>query len=162
MCIEKLGEVTVGERKVVGEFEGIPVGEDLIKLKQSIRGGHVESLKRLIRTVEGPRVESMSVLVEFRGPNRPERILIGCTGYPVRPYVRPPLRCYECQRYSHVAAVCKGSQGCSRCGGDHKFDECENVGVKKCCNSGGEHAVTFSGCEVRKTAVQIEEGVKRG
>lgn len=162
--IEKICETVVVERKIVGESKvvrgvitGIPVGEDLGKLKQNICGGTVEKLKRLMRTVEGQRVESMSLLVEFGGDALPGRVLIGCMSYPVRPYVPPPLRCFKCQRYGHVAAVCRGNQRCPRCGGDHRFEECRNEAVRKCCNCGGEHAVTFGGCEVRKRAVEIQQ-----
>lgn len=164
MRVPKIGNITVAERKVVGDVQvsrgvitGIPVGEDLGKLKQSITGCEVQTLKRLMRTVEGQRVESLSLLVEFKGLVLPDRVFVGCMSYPVRLYVPPPLRCYKCQRYGHVAAVCRGNQRCPKCGGDHRFEECKSSGTNKCCNCGGDHAVTFGGCEVRKRAVQIQQ-----
>lgn len=29
----------------------------------------------------------------------------------VRPYIRPPLRCYKCQQYGHLAADAEDSKG---------------------------------------------------
>ncbi|XP_037536589.1 cyclin-H [Nematolebias whitei] len=39
----------------------------------------------------------------------------------IMPYIPPPLRCYKCQRYGHIAAVCKGKQRCAKCGADHRL-----------------------------------------
>lgn len=75
----------------------------------------------------------------------------------VRLYIPPPLRCYRCQRYGHIAAVCKGKQRCPKCGGDHRFENCEENAQDKCCNCGGQHRVTYNGCNVRKRAVEIEQ-----
>lgn len=76
--------------------------------------------------------------------------------FPVRPYVPPPLRCYKCQRYGHIAVTCKGKQRCAKCGEDHRFEECGVNVQPKCCNCGGQHSVTYGGCEVRKRAVEIQ------
>ncbi len=77
--------------------------------------------------------------------------------FAVRPYIPPPIRCYRCQRYGHIAAVCKGKQRCPKCGGDHRIENCEKNAQDKCCNCGGQHRVTYSGCNVRKRAVEIEQ-----
>ena len=132
------------------------VDEDLERLKKSICGAEVSRIKRLMRTVNGERVESLSVILEVQGNVLPERVQIGCMSFPVRPYVPPPLRCYKCQRYGHIATACRGKQRCSNCGGEHRFEECEEREQLKCCNCGGQHRVTFGGCEVRKKTVEIE------
>ena len=49
-----------------GVITGIPIYEDLEKIKRSIPGGEVRRLKRLLRTVNGEKVESLSVLLEFQ------------------------------------------------------------------------------------------------
>lgn len=148
----------IGEKKVVrGVITGIPVNEDLEKLKKGIQDVEVIQIKRLLKTINGERVESPSVMIEFQENILPERIKIGFISFPVRPYIPPPLRCYKCQRYGHIAAVCRGKQRCPKCGGDHKYEECgENV-QDKCCNCGGQHRVSFGGCEVRKKAIEVEK-----
>lgn len=76
--------------------------------------------------------------------------------YDVRPYVPPPLRCFKCQRFGHVAAVCKGKQRCGRCGGEHEYGRCDEGAKLKCCNCGGEHSSAYRGCEVSKKAAEVQ------
>lgn len=54
--------------------------------------------------------ETMAVLVSFREENLPQRVSMGFLSFLVKPYVRPPLCCYKCQRFGHVAAVCRGEK----------------------------------------------------
>ena len=77
--------------------------------------------------------------------------------YQVREYIPPPLRCYKCQKYGHVAAVCRGKARCGKCGGeDHEYGKCKQ-GVKvKCCNCGGEHSAAYKGCEAHKRAAEVQ------
>lgn len=77
--------------------------------------------------------------------------------YNVRVYIPPPLRCFTCQRYGHVAAVCKGKIRCSNCGGEHKYGECEEGATQKCCNCGGEHSAAHGGCEVYKRMFEVQK-----
>lgn len=106
---------------VRGVITGIPIEADLEKIRRSISGSEVSRIKRLMRTVDGERVDQVTVMLEFQEPVLPPgRVKVGCMRFPVRPYVPPPLRCYKCQRYGHVAAVCKGKQRCPKCGGEHR------------------------------------------
>lgn len=159
ICRKKVRETVIlgGKRVTRGVITGIPVDEDLEKLRRVIVGGSVSDIKRLQRSRNGERGDSLSVLLEFEDQNLPERVKVGCMSFPVRPYSPPPLRCFKCQRYGHIAAVCKGKQRCSKCGGDHRIEECRDEGQGKCCNCGGQHQVTYAGCEVRKKAVEIQK-----
>lgn len=74
----------------------------------------------------------------------------------VRPYIPPPMRCFKCQRFGHIAAACKSKLRCAKYGGEHEYGKCER-GVKiKCCNCGGEHSAAYKGCDAHKKAVQIQ------
>lgn len=86
----------------------------------------------------------------------PEKVYLGFVRYAVRPYVPPPLRCYKCQKFGHVAAVCRGKQRCARCGGEHEYGKCGQGVNPKCCNCGGEHSAGYGGCQVRKKAVKVQ------
>ncbi len=54
---------------------------------------------------EGRRVDSLSVRLKFEGKELSARIKMGFISYPIREYIAPPLRCYNCQRYGHTASV---------------------------------------------------------
>lgn len=145
----------LGDSKVTrGVISGIPVEEDLEKLKWCIQGGEVSRVKRLLQTVNGDRVSSFSVLLEFEGTVLPDRVKIWCMSFPVRVFVPPPLRCYKWQRYGHIAVVCKEKQKCLKCGGEHRFEKCGDNVLDKCSNCGGQHRLSFRSCEVRKKAVR--------
>ncbi|XP_027895304.1 uncharacterized protein LOC114158190 [Xiphophorus couchianus] len=160
--VDNICKKTVLEKKIVGENKktrgviyGIPLDEDLDKIKRSIVGAKANNLKRLSRTINGERVGSLSILIDFEGKELPQNVKIGYLSFQVRPYIPPPLRCFKCQRYGHIAAACKGKQRCPKCGEDHKLEECKEEAQEKCCNCGGQHRVTYGGCEVRKKAKEI-------
>lgn len=60
-----------------GVITGIPIEEDLERLKQSISGGEVSKIKRLQKTMNGERVDSLSIILEFQDSVLPERVKIG-------------------------------------------------------------------------------------
>lgn len=139
---------------VRGVITGIPT--DVNTDKSCVEGGKVIGAKRLQYVKNKERMDSLSVMLQFDEERMPERVKIGYVSYPVRPYVPPSLRCFKCQKYGHVSAVCRGKQRCARCGGDHEYGKC-GEGVKaKCCNCGGEHSAGFGGCMAHKHAVKIQ------
>ena len=95
-------------RKVRGVISGIPLGERLEELKKNIKGGKIEGIRRLQMVKDGVKVDSTSILLEFMDEVLPAKVMIDYMCYNVREYVPPPVRCYYCQRYGHIAKVCKG------------------------------------------------------
>ena len=68
-----------------------------------------------------------------------------------------PLRCFRCQVYSHVAAVCRRENPiCEKCAGGHGTRKCV-VSVKQvvCVNCGGAHVAGDQKCPVRERRVEI-------
>ncbi|XP_049912384.1 uncharacterized protein LOC126397555 [Epinephelus moara] len=142
---------------VKGVIYGIPNVEDLGRLRENIKGGTVTNVRRLKTWRLGEKVDSMSVLLEFNEGKLPDSVFVGFMRYNVREYVPPPLRCYKCQKYGHIAAYCKGKQVCGRCGGEHEFGKCEPGAKLKCSNYGGDHSVVYRECEARKKAKEIQQ-----
>lgn len=162
--IKTVGKQMVLNYKIVGQeswvygvINGIPLGVTMEELKQNLEGAKVIDAVRLQMNREGRRMDSLSVRLKLEGKEVPDRIKMGYISYPIRKYIAPPLRCYNCQRYGHTASVCKSKMRCARCGGEHEFGKCgEGVGLK-CCNCGGSHNVAYGGCEVRKKAVEVQQ-----
>ena len=74
----------------------------------------------------------------------PATVLVGWDRVRVRPCKVRPRRCYCCQQYGHVAAVCTKTPVCSRCAGEHDPEDCQRP--YKCAVCGGPHAATDSEC----------------
>lgn len=51
----------------------------------------------------------------------------------------------------------KGKQRWAKCGGEHKYEDCDRNVQPKCCNCGGQHNMTYGGCEVGKRAKEIQQ-----
>lgn len=139
-----------------GVITGIPVCVRMEEVKSNLKGGILLNAQRLQATREGTKVDSQSVVLQFEGENIPKRVTIGYMSYYVRPYISRPLRCYNCQRFGHVAVKCKEKRRCARCGGNHDYGQCGEGVLSKCCNCGGEHSVAYGGCVVME-AVQVQK-----
>ena len=80
--------------------------------------------------------------------------MLGYMSYPVREYERSPLRCFKCQRYGHVAAVCRRQQRCRWGSKDHDGKECNEPA--KCCICGGDLPASFRRCQNYVKAENVE------
>ncbi|KAH6946787.1 hypothetical protein HPB50_015311 [Hyalomma asiaticum] len=62
----------------------------------------------------------------------PERVYLGFTCHPVEEYLGPARRCYNCQRYGHLANNCNGTRRCKICaeGHHHKDSKSINLNVR--------------------------------
>lgn len=80
--------------------------------------------------------------------------------YRVREFTHKPTKCYKCQKFGHVAKLCKGIKRCARCGGEHDYGECGEGVRPKCCNYGGGHSAAYWGFEVMRRETEIQN-VKR-
>ena len=56
-----------------------------------------------------------------------------------------PVRCYNCQEFGHVAAICKNLHKCENCAEDH-LGLCSSV--SKCANCGNSHPSSSASCPV--------------
>lgn len=52
---------------------------------------------------------------------------------------RRPLRCHKCQQYNHKEDRCPNPEACSKCAGNHRFDQCTSERIK-CAACQGDHA----------------------
>ena len=113
--------------------------------------------RRMTRYREGEKQLSKSICITFE-EDIPERVFIDYVCYRVRPYEEAPLRCYCCQEYGHVAAVCRGERKCGRCGSkDCKKRQCEEQKVQaKCSNCDGNHHAGAAQCPKRNMEEKVE------
>jgi hypothetical protein len=81
----------------------------------------------------------LSVLLSLEVESLPDKVKLGFISYPVRGYVPNTLRCYRCQAYGHVAAVCRREgPRCEKCAEGNETNECVVLGkVMECVNCRG-------------------------
>ena len=146
-----------------GVITGVHLSVDMEELKKHLRGGKIKNVQRMKATREGVKKDSETVLIEFDGQAIPKRVFLGFMSYPVRMYVPKPLRCFNCQRFGHIAQYCKEKRRCARCGGEHEYGKCGTGVQPKCCNCGGAHSVAYGGCEVMQRENKVQKvRVERG
>ena len=92
-----------------GVITGIAVDVKVDQLRAKIPG--VCDARRLMRRRQGGESgeteESLSVLLSFEAESSPDKLMLGYVSYPVSAFLPNPLRCFRCQAYGHVAAVCR-------------------------------------------------------
>ena len=75
-----------------------------------------------------------------------------------------PVQCYICLKYNHVAKYCKTKQQvCSRCGDNHRVDQCTAANEAiKCCNCKGNHSATSHDCtHYKEHEKKIQNSIKQ-
>ena len=150
-----------GKRKVRGVISGVPL---TVKQDHIVDVDGVCEARRLTRFKDGKREESSSVCLTFEGNVLPDRVYIEYMSYRVRPYERAPLRCYCCQLYGHVAAVCRGTKTCGRGGKEGCKGECEGKEEIKCIHCGGHHYAGSAQCprKIKEVMVHRMRTEKKG
>jgi hypothetical protein len=93
----------------------------------------------------GETEKTLSLLLSFDAESLPDKVKLGCVSYPMIAFVPNPLRCFRCQPYSHVAAVCRREiLGCDKWVGGHETKECvESVEKVVFVNCRGTHGAGF-------------------
>lgn len=142
--------------KAKGVIYGVPLGISNNEIMQEINSEVVVEAKRIQVTRNSVKVDSQTVVLTFKSQTIPRRVQLGYLSFQVKPYIRPPLRCFNCQRYGHVAAVCRGRRKCGRCGADHSYGECEPQASLCCPNCGEEHSAAYKGCRQYVKAVEVQ------
>ncbi len=119
---------TGGKSWLCGVITGVPLEVTMIELMRNIKGGNVIEAKRLQRNREGNKEESLSVMLRFESSGMlPSKEMIGYVSFQVREYVRAPLRCYNCQRYGHIASVCRAKRDVHIVGKNMSTENVEEV-----------------------------------
>ena len=145
-----------GKPRRKGVISGVPLSVSMDMVMHYV--GEADEARRMTRFRDGKKEPCESVCITFE-EDIPERVYIDYVCYRVRPYEEAPLRCFCCQEYGHVAAVCRGERKCGRCGkGDCRKRQCEEQQVQaKCYNCDGNHHAGAAICPKRIK----EENVKR-
>lgn len=92
----------------------------------------------------------------------PERVYYQSVSLRVSPYILPPTRCYNCQRFGHGALSCRRKARCAKCSSfEHQTTNC-SADSPHCFACQAPHATSSIRCRFYKAALGIAAQVQCG
>ena len=150
--------------KTKGIIHGIPLDTDILDIEKELQAQnsfvHIEKTFRLQKfdKIQNEKTDTETLIIVFSSEiDFPSQLYLGYRRLTVKEFVPHPVRCYKCQKFSHISKNCRGKQKCPVCSQNHTFDECQNRQNKKCSNCGGSHLAGFKGCTVFVKAQEIKQ-----
>jgi type II secretory pathway pseudopilin PulG len=141
-------------RGVITNYDLLYVSDEEIKSEMASQG--VIDCRRLKTKRNGELINSTSVILTFSRDTLPEKVFVGYESVSVRPFIPSPMRCFQCQRFGHIATRCEGKATCPRCGREkHDGDACTSAPF--CVNCEGPHPVYSRDCPKMKDEKKIME-----
>ncbi|GBO16767.1 hypothetical protein AVEN_35243-1 [Araneus ventricosus] len=124
-----------------GELFNTPIEEIIEKLKNQ----GVTHVRRISIRKSGQLLGTKHLVLTFHGSKLPESIKAKYMKLVVRHYFPNPLRCFNCQRFGHSKASCRGTLTCARCAeAGHDCSGC--IAPEKCTNCKGSHTSFSRSC----------------
>lgn len=162
--IEKFGEfdVEVTPHTQLNKSKGVIYCHDLLnctieEIKEGLENQGVIDIRRLKTKKNGILVDTPGHILTFNSPNLPKKIDIAIyKRVEVRPYIPPPMKCFRCQKFGHVASKCTNIEICI-CGKPKhpKIIVCSKP--FKCPYCEGEHLSTDKRCPTYTFEKSIQE-----
>ena len=141
-------------RGVISHYDLLYVEVEEIKKEMASQG--VIDCRRLTTKRNGEVINTTSVILTFALDKLPCKVFLGYESVPVRPFFPNPMRCFQCQKFGHIAPRCEGKNTCPRCGKDkHDGDKCTSE--PHCVNCEGTHPAYSRDCPVMKDERKIME-----
>ncbi|GBM13225.1 hypothetical protein AVEN_259134-1 [Araneus ventricosus] len=117
----------------------------------------VIGVRRINITRGASFIATKHMVLTFNTTQLPSHIKAGYLRCKVRPYIPNPIRCYNCQRFGHSKAACRGKQTCSTCASvDHIASDCTSI-EPRCMNCDQPHPADSKDCPQWKKEKQIQE-----
>ena len=108
-----------------------------------------KTAKRIIKKIGETQVQTRQIILTF-DEYCPTYVQLGWERHRVEIFIPNPIRCYNCQRFGHLAKFCTAEVRCSRCAENHSVHQClQNEKEIKilCANCNGQHPASYMGCK---------------
>lgn len=126
----------------------------LEEILEELKSSGVIQVKRLRTKKEGTFIDTPNHVLTFNSPSLPSNINVAFYKLKVRPYIPPPVRCFNCQLFGHVAEKCQSTKICA-CGQPPHEPPCSDN--KKCVNCQGPHSAGYKNCPTYKVENAIQK-----
>ena len=115
--------------------------ENLNEIASEIGAHHVIRLGN-------PEISRATLVAYPKGTVLPEFLDVDGRRYKIHRYIPKPLRCDRCQFYGHTRGSCNREVVCSRCAGNHSYNDCPDKTKLRCVNCGQAHSAAHKSCSV--------------
>jgi len=78
-------------------------------------------------TIESKK--SLSIMIHFDEERLPMKLYARYMSCDVWPYIPPPFGCFSCQKYGHVAAICRDKQRCGTSARENEYGKCDGGSI---------------------------------
>lgn len=126
----------------------------LEEILEELKNSGVIQVKRIKTKKEGTLTDTPNHVLTFNTPSLPSYINVAFYKLKVRPYIPPPVRCFNCQLFGHVAEKCLSTKICA-CGQPPHEPPCSDN--KKCANCEGPHSAGYKNCPTYKMESEIQK-----
>lgn len=112
-------------------------------------------VRRITTRKDGKIIETKHLILTFSTPTLPKSLKAGYLNCSIRPYIPNPLRCFQCQRFGHSKASCRGNITCARCSAvGHESENCSEPA--RCVNCQKDHPAYARSCDKFKIEKEIQ------
>ncbi|XP_055932960.1 uncharacterized protein LOC129962982 [Argiope bruennichi] len=152
-------QINVTTHRTLNSSKGVITYRELLndtleKITDELKPEGVTHVRRINIRRDGQLLPTKHLILTFNSPKLPETIKAGYMKLPVKPFIPNPLRCFNCQRFCHSKANCRGTLTCARCAvAGHESSECTSN--EKCVNCRGEHTSYSRSCPKWKLEKEI-------
>ncbi|GFU89521.1 uncharacterized protein TNCV_4802831 [Trichonephila clavipes] len=77
------------------------------EILENMKAQKVCGLSRITIRRDGQVLNTKLLILTFLTPGLPQSVKAAYTHSPVRPYIPNPVRCFQCQQYSHSKNICR-------------------------------------------------------
>ncbi|KAH8275933.1 hypothetical protein KR026_002586, partial [Drosophila bipectinata] len=133
--------VRAEEHRSLNTSKGVIYSNDLRYLEENeileeLKLQKVVAVRKILKKInpdDNNKAQTGLIILTFGTVTLPKRLWIGYESVQVRPYIPPPMRCYNCLRFGHTTTACKSPKVCSNCAEKEHIQNNETCTNTKTC-----------------------------
>ncbi|KAH8334982.1 hypothetical protein KR074_003960, partial [Drosophila pseudoananassae] len=131
------------EHKTLNSTKGIIYSNDLRNIDENeileeLKPQNVIDVRKILKKDKNDSnktTETGLIILTFATITLPDKLWIGYEVVNVRPYIPPPMRCFNCLRFGHPSSHCKSPKTCANCSKEiHTTDNEPCTNTPTCIN----------------------------